>query len=226
METSLLDRIELGTKTASKARARARDVATSNWRAALPELRGEGVTVRELQKQDAPALYSMLTADEVKRFISVPPAAVDGFERFIAWSSSEREAGRSVAFGIVPHDFDMAIGLIQVRALDPAFGTAEWGFAMGSAFWGSGLFQTSAELVVDFVFQTMQVHRLEARAAVGNGRGNGILRKLGAVHEGILRKSFLCGGKYVDQTLWSIVEDEWLRARSLAANAAWRARVH
>lgn len=226
METSFVRRIELGTPTIAQTRARERELATSNWRAALPVLRGQGVSIRELQRQDAPALFSMLTAEEVKRFISVPPSAVEGFERFINWCSAERAAGRSVAFGIVPDGFDMAVGLIQVRALEPGFGTAEWGFAMGSPFWGSGLFQTSAELVVDFVFHAMRVHRLEARAAVVNGRGNGVLRKLGAVHEGILRKSFLCNGQYVDQTLWSIVDDEWLRGRSAAANAAWRARVH
>jgi RimJ/RimL family protein N-acetyltransferase len=53
------------------------------------------------------------------------------------------------------------------------------------------------------------VHRLEARAAVQNGRGNGALRKLGAVHEGILRRSFLCNGEYLDQALWSILADDW-----------------
>lgn len=226
METTLLHRIDLGTTTVARARARERDVATSSWHAAIPVLHGQGVTVRELQREDAPALYSMLTAEEVKRFISVPPSAVDGFERFIVWSNAERAAGRSVAFGIVPDGFDMAVGLIQVRALEPSFGTAEWGFAMGTAFWGSGLFKSSAELAVDFVFHAMGVHRLEARAAVDNGRGNGVLRKLGAINEGILRKSFLCNGRYVDQTLWSIVDDEWLRARSLAAKAAWRARIH
>ena len=46
-------------------------------------------------------------------------------------------------------------------------------------------------LVLTFAFDVVGVHRLEARAAVQNGRGNGALRKIGAVQEGILRKSFL-----------------------------------
>ncbi|MDE3153994.1 MAG: GNAT family N-acetyltransferase, partial [Acidobacteriota bacterium] len=52
-------------------------------------------------------------------------------------------------------------------------------------------------------------HRLEARAAVRNGRGNGALRKLGAVQEGVLRRSFLRHGEYLDQVLWTILADEW-----------------
>ena len=38
--------------------------------------------------------------------------------------------------------------------------------------------------MLDFAFETVGVHRLEARSAVANGRGNGALRKMGAVQEG------------------------------------------
>jgi len=53
------------------------------------------------------------------------------------------------------------------------------------------------------------VHRLEARAAVKNGRGNGALRKIGAVQEGLLRKSFQKNGEYLDQALWTILKEDW-----------------
>jgi RimJ/RimL family protein N-acetyltransferase len=48
---------------------------------------------------------------------------------------------------------------------------------------------------------------------VSNGRGNGALRKLGAVEEGILRRSFLRHGRYHDQVLWAILADEWREQR-------------
>ena len=154
---------------------------------------------------DATTLLSLLTTEEVTRFISPPPTTVEGFERFIQWAQREREAGRYVCFAVVPDGYDAAVGLFQIRQLDPTFGTAEWGFAIGSAFWGSGLFVAGAELVIDFAFDVIGVHRLEARAAVENGRGNGALRKIGAVQEGILRKSFLRNGRYLDQALWAIL---------------------
>jgi ribosomal-protein-alanine N-acetyltransferase len=52
-------------------------------------------------------------------------------------------------------------------------------------------------------------HRLEARVPLQNGRGNGALRKLGAVQEGILRQSVRRGDEYVDQVLWSILKEDW-----------------
>jgi RimJ/RimL family protein N-acetyltransferase len=53
------------------------------------------------------------------------------------------------------------------------------------------------------------VHRLEARAAVRNSRGNGALRKMGAICEGVLRRSFLRNGEYLDQHLYSILDSDW-----------------
>jgi ribosomal-protein-alanine N-acetyltransferase len=194
---------------------------TSDWRQALPVLTGTMVTLRELRLSDAPSLLAMLSTEEVARFISPPPTTVEGFERFIAWTHRERTAGNYVCFAVVPHGMDSAIGIIQVRQLEPGFATAEWGFAIGSAFWGTGVFLDGAKMVVDFAFDVVGAHRLEARAAVANGRGNGALRKVGAVQEGVLRKSFLRNGEYLDQTLWTILEDDWRRSKSV-----WGVQIH
>jgi RimJ/RimL family protein N-acetyltransferase len=194
---------------------------TSDWRQALPVLTGSMVTLRELRLSDAPALLAMLSTEEVTRFISPPPTTVEGFERFIAWTHRERTAGNYICFAVVPHGMDTAIGIFQVRQLEPGFSTAEWGFALGSAFWGTGAFLDGAQLVVSFAFDVVGTHRLEARAAVANGRGNGALRKIGAVQEGVLRRSFLRNGEYLDQTLWTILADDWRRTTSV-----WDGKVH
>ena len=189
-------------------------VTTSDWRQKLPVLTGSMVTLRELRLSDAPSLLSMLSTEEVARFISPPPTTIEGFERFIAWTHRERAVGAYVCFAVVPHGMDTAVGIFQVRQLDPGFSTAEWGFAIGAPFWGTGVFVDGAKMVIDFTFEVIGSHRLEARAAVANGRGNGALRKMGATQEGVLRKSFLRNGEYLDQTLWTIVEDDWRRNRT------------
>ena len=184
-------------------------VISSDWQQQLPVLTGKTVTLRELRTSDAASLFAMLTTEEVARFISPPPTTVEGFERFIAWTHRQRTAGSYACFAVTVQGFDTAIGIFQVRELEPGFGAAEWGFAVGSPFWGTGVFQDGAELVLEFAFETLGVHRLEARCAVRNGRGNGALQKIGAVQEGVLRKSFLKNGEYLDQVLYSIVEDDW-----------------
>ena len=196
----------------------------SDWRHGLPTLAAGQVVLRELRHSDAESLFALLTPEEVSRFISPPPPTVEGFERFIAWTERQRAAGAYACFAVTVRGFDTAIGIFQVRQLEPSFQTAEWGFAIGSAFWGTGVFQESAELVLAFTFTTLGVHRLEARAAVLNGRGNGALVKMGAVQEAILRKSFVRSGVVLDQMLYSIVASEW-RAERVPAKIAKVARI-
>jgi RimJ/RimL family protein N-acetyltransferase len=194
--------------------------ASTDWRTGLPTLVGSLIVLRELRASDAEALHEALATAEVARFISPPPTTVEGFEKFIAWTHRQRAAGAYVCFAVVPRGSDRAIGLFQVRSLEPGFATAEWGFAIASDYWGSGVFTDGARLVIDFSFETIGTRRLEARSALKNGRGNGALEKIGAVREAILRRSFVRDGEYLDQALWTILAEEWLQTK-----AVWGPRV-
>jgi RimJ/RimL family protein N-acetyltransferase len=191
------------------ARAGTLKSTTSDWRNRLPDLGGTNFTLRELHAEDAPTLLAMLSTEEVSRFISPPPNTIEAFEQFITWALQEREAGNLVCYGVVPEGMTTAIGMFQLRSLEPGFGSCEWGFALGSQFWGNGMFVEAARLMLNFGVDIVGIQRFEARAVVANGRGNGALRKIGAVQEGILRRSFLRNGSYHDQVLWSILAEDW-----------------
>ena len=179
------------------------------WRQISPVLQGRRVTLREPRLSDAGTLLTLLSTYEVSRFMAPPPHTLDSFEQFIVKARERRAGGEGVCFGVVPQGYATPVGLFQVRQMDAAFNVAEWGFALAGAFWGDGLFFASAPLVIDFAFDVLGARRLEARAAVQNGRANGALRKLGAQQEALLRRSLLKNGVYLDQILWAIDADEW-----------------
>jgi [ribosomal protein S5]-alanine N-acetyltransferase len=156
----------------------------------------------------------MLATDEVRRYMSSPPADPAGFERFIEWAVAERRTGRYMCFAVVPKGYDVAIGIFQVRQIDPAFTMGEWGAALGSQFWGTGIFAAGVDLLFEFLFDTLGLHRLEARAAIQNGRANGAARKVGAVPEGVARQGMFCRGRYHDQLMWSVLEEDWRQSRN------------
>lgn len=196
----------------------------THWRQGLPVLRGRRLTLRELRLEDSAALLPQITAPEVTRFMSPPPQTPDWFATFIGATARERHAGRYAGFAIVPHGEQAPVGLVQIRQLEPGFSTAEWGIALGSAWWGKGLFDDAGRLILSFAFQTLGVHRLEARVAAQNARGNAAVNKLGAVAEGVLRRALrTADGSTHDQILWAWLDDEWRRdeARRQAEELVW-----
>jgi ribosomal-protein-alanine N-acetyltransferase len=188
-----------------------------DWQFGLPTLRGDKITLREVRSADAAALLAMLTTEEVAEFVAPLPRTVEGFRGFIIDAQQERALGHSFCFAVVPDGYEDAMGLFQVRQLEPGFGSAEWGFAIGSPFWGRGVYLASARAVIDFSFGVVGVHRLEARSIASNGRGNAALRKVGALQEGILRRSFQRNGRFLDQILWAILKEDWRRAHPVLA---------
>ena len=179
-----------------------------DWRAGLPVLTVEGATLRELCPSDAPSLFAFLTTHDVTRFIAPPPPTPDAFQRFVAWTRARRAAGEYACFGIVPDGYDTAVGLVQIHM--PSGQEPEWGCALGSPFWGSGLFLASAEAVLDFAFQEIGLERLGARSAVANARGNAALRKVGAVRAALLPAG---DGQVFDEYYWALTPGDRPRCR-------------
>src|SRR4051812_44443452 len=180
-----------------------------SWEQSPPVLRGPRVNLREVRPSDGSALLSAISTTEVARFTSPPPETVEAFEQFIATSRARRSAGHAICFAVLPAGYARPVGLFQVRRPDVQGSTAEWGFAIGAEFWGEGLFHAAAPLVIDWVFDSLGVLRLEARSATTNGRGNGALRKLGAIQEAVLRPSSRREGDDLDHVLWTFTADHW-----------------
>jgi RimJ/RimL family protein N-acetyltransferase len=124
-------------------------------------------------------------------------------------AARERAAGLAVTYAITLTASRTLVGLVQVRQLDPAFEAAEWECTVVPSARGTGIFLEAARLAGSFAFGTIGVHRLEARVLLQNGRGNGALRKLGAVQEGVLRRSVRRSGEYFDQVMWSLLKEDW-----------------
>lgn len=184
-------------------------LSAPNWRAGLPTLTARAVSLREPVRQDLGPLVDLLSIADATRF-GLDDAVTDvGIQRLIERAARDREAGTAFTYVVTSGAARTVVGLFQVRQLEPGFETAEWECTLAPSARGSGIFLEAARLVGSFTFGTVGARRIEARSLLLNGRGNGALRKIGAVQEGLLRRSIRRGGDYLDQVLWSILKEDW-----------------
>ena len=184
-------------------------IGVATWRTDLPTLTGRTITLREPGPHDLGPLVDLLSLGDATRFGIEEPVTAVGVQELIDRAVREREHGTSVTYIITLAGTRTTCGLLQVRQLDPGFEAAEWECTLAPSSRGCGVFMEAARLAGSFAFGTLGAHRLEARVLQQNGRGNGALRKLGAVQEGVLRRSLRCGDEYFDQVLWSILKEDW-----------------
>jgi len=173
----------------------------------LPTLTGSKLTLRDLRLSDAPSLLAMLATEEVARFISPPPTTVEGFERFIAWTHRERAAGNYICFAWCPRAPTRPSACSRSgsssRASAPRSGLCDRLALLGLRHLRRGC-QAGRELRV-------RSHRrasTRARAAVQKRprQRRRFAQARPRWQEGILRKSFLRNGEYLDQVLWTIMD--------------------
>ncbi len=184
-------------------------IGVSSWRNELPTLTGRVVTLREPVSQDLGPLVDLLSLGDATRFGLDEPVSEVGVQELIDRFARDRANGMAFTYVITLATARTIVGLAQVRQLDPSFEAAEWEGLMAPSSRGSGMFVEAARLVGSFAFGTIGAHRIEARVLLQNGRANGALRKMGAVQEGILRRSVRRGGEYFDQVLWSLLKEDW-----------------
>jgi RimJ/RimL family protein N-acetyltransferase len=184
-------------------------VRVFNWRSELPMLCGSVVTLREPVAADVSRLADVLSLPDAARFDLIEPVSGHSVLRFVERAALERAAGAAFTYVIGQASTGDTVGLVQVRQMDPIFEGATWEFTLAPSARGTGAFVDAAQLVGSFAFASVGARRLEARIDVDNARAKAALRKIGAVQEGILRRSMRRGDDYVDQALWAVLMETW-----------------
>ena len=147
---------------------------------------------------------------EVIRFLAVEaPGSIDDTLQFIRRCREHREHGSEYVFAIADVVSDEAMGIICLRHIDGAMRTAEIGTWLRRDRWGSGVNAEAKRLMFDFAFNRLRLHRVEARIAVENQRSRRAFERLGATREGTLKESFFKDGRYHDQHLYVVLEQDW-----------------
>jgi RimJ/RimL family protein N-acetyltransferase len=184
-------------------------VTKIDWRHELPQLTAKTVTLREPLARDLGALVRLLSAKDASRFGIEGAVHEVAVRTLIDGILRDRGSGVSFTYVITLGASLGVIGLVQVRRLDPGFEGAEWEVTLDPTARGTGAFVETARLIGSWTFGTIGTHRLESRVLLKNGRANGAMRKIGAVQEGILRRSVRHGNDYLDQVLWSLLKEDW-----------------
>ena len=182
----------------------------TSWKDELPLLVGRTVTLREPAAQDLGPLVDLLSQPDATRF------GLDGPIGDVACRSLSNASRASARAAVAVHLRDHAHAPrapssaccrsgSSIRRSKRPNGNARSRRRRAAAAFSS----KRRALVGSFAFGTLGTHRLEARVLLQNGRANGALRKLGAVQEGVLRRSVRRGGEYFDQVLWSLLKEDW-----------------
>ncbi len=91
----------------------------------------------------------------------------------------------------------------------------EIGYALVPGERGKGYCTEAIEIMVDYLFLSKDVIRIEARTDVRNMGSQKVLEKAGFTKEGVVRKHIFIRGEWRDAALFSILREEWKEPKIL-----------
>lgn len=177
----------------------------------VPDLRDRHVRLRPMGEQDVPEVARICQDERIQHWTRVPAPYGEAEARdFLRMSSEALADGRGAHLLAVGSDEEVlgAVG-IDLDAHDRA-GTV--GYWVAPAARGRGIATRAARLLVRWAFRDLGVERCTLYAAVPNVASNEVARRVGFVHEGVMRAAFLVGPAHaryrVDANVWGMLPDD------------------
>jgi len=178
-----------------------------------PFLIGERLYLRPLEMADVPTGLRWINDPEITRTLGIYRPMNEVRER--EWFENRYKDDKEIVLAIVLKEQDKHIGNIGLHRIDWKERGAELGIMIGERDeWDKGYGTEAIGLLLGYGFERLNLHRIYLRVYTNNPRGIRSYEKAGFRKEGLLRESHFSEGRYWDEIIMGILEEEWRELRS------------
>lgn len=188
----------------------------SSYLATLPRFETERLIVRLASEDDVSEIvrYFNENREHLRPFDPArPPAFFE--QRFwdaqVKQSMTEYLGDRTMRlFLFSKHAPGRVVGTANFTRFDRGVSqSCSLGYGLAADAQGHGYMTEALRPALDFVFESLRLHRVEANYMPHNRRSGNTLRRLGFVIEGYARDYLLINGRWEDHVLTSLTNPRW-----------------
>jgi ribosomal-protein-alanine N-acetyltransferase len=174
-------------------------------------VRTKRLVLRDLKEADRQAVHDYASDPEVVRYMDWGPNTEEQTEDFIeqAIASQKEQPRRNYTLAIVLKAENKLIGSCGLQASNPDNQEGWIGYCLNRHFWGKGYATETAEALLAYGFDQLNLHRIFATCDPANVASAHVLEKIGMQREGHLREHKLAKGRWRDSLLYAILADGW-----------------
>lgn len=176
----------------------------------LPELTTERLTLRKLLVSDTADMYAYASRQDVTKYLTWYPHPDRSYtHEYLEYLGGRYAAGMFYDWAVVYEPECKMVGTCGFTSFNCTSDSAEVGYVINPEYWGKGIATEALRRVLQFGFEEMKLHRIEAKFIEGNVRSRHLMEKVGMTFEGIMREGMLIKGAYANIGICSILKSEW-----------------
>ncbi len=177
----------------------------------MPHLIGDRIVLREYQLSDLTYMRQWVNDSEITNTLSdifLYPHSNHETESYL--NMMLEGSSSSKGFVIADKDSKEYMGQIDLHKIDWKNRSAVMGIVIGrKELHGKGYGAEAIRLLQDFVFLSLNLHRLELEVYEYNDKAHHCYLKCGFIEEGRLRKKLYKNGRYWDIICMSLLRSEY-----------------
>jgi ribosomal-protein-alanine N-acetyltransferase len=163
--------------------------------------------LRPLEMTDAPDLLAEFSDPRVVEWMDIDPLnELDEARAIVSWAQAQRALGAGLRWAIrAQGEFVGTCGYNQIVVERGRRG--EIAYDLTVAWQGRGVMGAVLPAAVDFGWDRLGLHRLEAMVTPGNARSCALLERHGFACEGVLAGYGFWKGRYFDQIVYGLTRE-------------------
>ena len=172
----------------------------------FPNLETERLLLRRVDSNDVKEILSLRSNPETMKYIPRPLLKTDEDSlEHIAMIDSKIESNEGINWAITLKDNPKLIGLIGHYRIKPEHYRAEIGYMLLPEYHGKGIVSEAVEKAVNYGFNVMNLHSLEAVIDPDNYASAKVLEKNGFVKEAHFKEYEFFEGRFLDSVIYSLI---------------------
>jgi len=162
-----------------------------------------------IRRDDAAALFAIQSDPDVMRFWNHPAWTRPAESRAqIDDDLAAQATGTQLKLAVRETLDGPLLGICVVFALDRDAARAEIGYLLAPDRQGRGYMHEALQHLLDYLFQTLHLHRVEAEVDPRNQPSARVLERLGFQLEGVLRQRWRIQGELSDSAVYGLLADD------------------
>ncbi len=183
----------------------------------LPTITTARISLRTISADDVDDFFEIYSNPEVMRYWSAPPLPDRAAAaRQITEINETFQRREMLKWGIALTSNNKLIGSVTLFHPDFTHRRVELGYALGRDYWRQGYMQETLRAVLDYAFDALNMHRIEADVDPRNAASVLTLERLGFQREGFLRERWHVNGEIQDAFFYGLLKPDWDQKRSSA----------
>lgn len=175
----------------------------------FPELESKRLIFREFEKGDANDLFLIRSNDDVMNFMdSYKLQTIQETEKLISDIHISFKNKTGINWAIIEKSTNILIGYFSYWRIIKEHCRAEIGYALNPIFWGKGYMTEAMNRLIDFGFNKLNIHSVEANVNPKNEKSIQLLEKMNFKKEAYFRENYLFNGGFIDSIIYSLLETD------------------